>query len=125
MLVTAVAIRVGSGWQFALNALTFVPEFVNEVGRPARPWVVRVRDFSVVEASRRAILVRVRMWSRRPIERASYESEYGRGVPSSEPRTSRNMVEAFRSLSRLVPLVLFSLIVDCGCPLFLVPDSSP
>jgi hypothetical protein len=35
------------------------------------------------------------------------------------------MVEAFRSLSRLVPLVLFSLIVDCGYPLFLVPDSSP
>jgi hypothetical protein len=36
---------------------------------------------------------------------------------------SRNMVEAFRSLSRLVPLVLFSLIIDCGYPLFLVPDS--
>jgi hypothetical protein len=60
-------------------------------------------------------------WSRRPVDRASYESERGPGVPSSEPHTSRNMVEAFRSLSRLVPLVLFSLIVDCGCPLFLVP----
>jgi hypothetical protein len=35
------------------------------------------------------------------------------------------MVEAFRSLSRLVSLVLFFLIVDCGYPLFLVPDSSP
>jgi hypothetical protein len=64
-------------------------------------------------------------WSRRPVERASYESEHGRGVPSSEPLTSQNMVEAFRSLSRLVPLVLFSLIVDYGYPLFLVPDSSP
>jgi hypothetical protein len=64
-------------------------------------------------------------WSRRPVEQASYESKRGRGVPSSEPRTSQNMVEAFRSLSRLVPLVLFSLIVDCGYPLFLVSDSSP
>jgi hypothetical protein len=55
----AVTIGVGSGWRFVLNALTFVPELVNEVGRPARPWVVRVGDFSVVEASRRASLVRV------------------------------------------------------------------
>jgi hypothetical protein len=37
MPVVAVAMRVGSGWQFALNALTFVSELVNEVGRPARP----------------------------------------------------------------------------------------
>jgi hypothetical protein len=44
---------VESGWRFALNALTFVLELVNEVGRPARPWVVRARDFSVVEASYR------------------------------------------------------------------------
>jgi hypothetical protein len=122
MLVTTVAMRIGSGWQFALNALTFVPELVNKVGRPARPWVVQVGDFSVVEVSHRASLVRVETWSRCPVERASYESEYGRGVLSSEPRTSRNMVEAFRSLSQLVPLVLFYLIVDCGCPLFLVRD---
>jgi hypothetical protein len=59
MPVVGVAMRVGSGWWFALNALTFVSEFVNEVGRPARPWVVRVGDFSVAEASRRASLVRV------------------------------------------------------------------
>jgi hypothetical protein len=64
----------------ALNALTFVSELVNEVGRPARPWVVRVRDFLVVEASHRASLVRVGTWSRRPVERASYESERGRGI---------------------------------------------
>jgi hypothetical protein len=38
---------------------------------------------------------------------------------------SRDVVEAFRSLSRLVPLVLFFLVVDCGYPLFLVPNSSP
>jgi hypothetical protein len=58
----------------ALNALTFVSELVSEVGRPARPRVVRVRDFLG-----------------------------GRGVPSSESRASRNVVEAFRSLFRLVP----------------------
>jgi hypothetical protein len=93
----------------ALNALTFVSELVNEVGRPARPWVVRVGDFSVVEASCRESLVRVRTWLRHPVE----------------PCTSRNMVQVFRSLSRLVPLVLFSLIIDYECPLFLVPNSSP
>jgi hypothetical protein len=38
---------------------------------------------------------------------------------------SQDVVEAFRSLSRLVPLILFFVIVDCGYPLFLVPDSSP
>jgi hypothetical protein len=41
---------------------------------------VRVRDLSVVEAACRASLVRVGTWSRRPVERASYESERGRGV---------------------------------------------
>jgi hypothetical protein len=41
----------------ALNALPFVLELVSEVGRPAQPRVVRVEDFSVVEASRRASLV--------------------------------------------------------------------
>jgi hypothetical protein len=35
MPVVAVAMRVESGWQFALNALTFVSKLVNEVGRPA------------------------------------------------------------------------------------------
>jgi hypothetical protein len=38
----------------ALNALTFVWELVGEAGRPARPRVVRVGDFPMVEASRRA-----------------------------------------------------------------------
>jgi hypothetical protein len=66
---------------------------------------------------------KISRWSRRPVERASYESERGRGILLSKPRTSRNMVEAFRSLSRLVSLVLFSLIIDCGYPLFLVLDS--
>jgi hypothetical protein len=53
----------------ALNVLTFVLKSVSEVGRPARPRVVRVGDFSVVEASRRASLVRVGTWSRRPVRR--------------------------------------------------------
>jgi hypothetical protein len=48
----------------ALNVLTFVGELVSEAGRPARPRVVRVGDFSVVEASRRASLMRVGTWSR-------------------------------------------------------------
>jgi hypothetical protein len=64
----------------ALNTLTFVSELINKVGRVARPWVVRVGDFSVVEASCQASLVRVEMWSRRPVERTSYESERSRGV---------------------------------------------
>jgi hypothetical protein len=64
----------------ALNALTFVSESVSEVGRLARPRVVRVGDFSMVEASHRASLVRVGTWSRRPVERVSCESECGRGV---------------------------------------------
>jgi hypothetical protein len=85
-----------------LNALTFVSDLVNKVGRVARPRVVRVRDFSVVEASCRASLVRVGMWSRRPVERASYESERGRGVTSIVPHTSQNVVEVSRSLFWLV-----------------------
>jgi hypothetical protein len=86
----------------ALNALTFVLELVNKVGRAVRPGVVRVG-----------------MRSRRPVEGASYESERSRGTPSSEPRTSRNAVEVFRPLFWLVSFagsVLFFLIVDCGYP---------
>jgi hypothetical protein len=41
----------------ALNALTFVSELVSAVGRPARPRVVRVGDFSVIKASHRASLM--------------------------------------------------------------------
>jgi hypothetical protein len=55
--VVVVAMRVGSGWKFALNALTFILELVNKVVRVAQPWVVRVEDFSVVEVARRASLV--------------------------------------------------------------------
>jgi hypothetical protein len=64
----------------ALNALTFVSELVSEVDQPARPRVVRVRDFSVVEVFCRASLVQVRTWSRHPVERVSCESERGRGI---------------------------------------------
>jgi hypothetical protein len=53
--------------QVALNALTFVSELVSVVGRLARPRVVRVGVFSVVEVFRRASLVRVGTWSRRPV----------------------------------------------------------
>jgi hypothetical protein len=42
-------------------------------------------------------------WSRCFVEQASCESERGRGIPSSKPRASRNVVEAFRSSFRLVP----------------------
>jgi hypothetical protein len=56
----------------ALNALTFVSELVSEVGRPARPRVVRVGDFSAVEASRRASLVRVGTWSRRSVRCSAF-----------------------------------------------------
>jgi hypothetical protein len=108
-MVVAIAMRVGSGWLFALNALTFVSELVNEVGRPAQPWIVRVGDFSVVEASCRASLVRVKTWLRRPVERASYESGRGRGVSF--------VVSAS-------PVGFVFLIVDCGYPLFLVPDTN-
>jgi hypothetical protein len=46
----------------ALNALTFVSKLVSEVGRPARPRVMRVGDFSVVEVFCGASLVRVGTW---------------------------------------------------------------
>jgi hypothetical protein len=100
----------------ALNALTFVSELVNEEGRVARPRVMRVRDFSIVEASCRASLVRVGTWSRRPVERASYESERGRGVSFAVTARPVFVGSGFG-------MVLFFLIVDCGYPLFLVPDS--
>jgi hypothetical protein len=80
---------------------------------------VRVGDFPVVEMPCRACLVRVGTRSRRPVEGASYELEHSRGIPSSEPRTSRNTVEVFRPLFWLVSFagsVLFFLIVDCGYP---------
>jgi hypothetical protein len=114
MPVVAVAMRVGSGWQFALNALTFVSELVSEVGRPTRSRVVRVRDFSVVEASCRESLVRVRMWSRRPVERASCESERSRGISFTVSACPIFVGRAFG-------MVLFFLIVDCRYPLFWYP----
>jgi hypothetical protein len=40
---------------------------MSEAGRPARPRVVRVGDFPVVKASRRASLVRVGTWSRHSV----------------------------------------------------------
>jgi hypothetical protein len=92
---------------------------MNRAGRAARPGVVRVGDFPIVEMLCRASLVRVRTRSRRPVEGASYESERSRGVPSSMPRTSRNVVEASRPLFWLVSFagsVLFFLIVNCGYP---------
>jgi hypothetical protein len=100
-----------------LNALTFVSELVNKMGRAVRPGVVRVGDFPIVELPRRESLVRVGTRSRRPVEGTSYELERSRGVPSSEPRTSRNAVEVSRPLFWLVLFagsVLFFLIVDCG-----------
>jgi hypothetical protein len=101
----------------ALNALTFVSELVNKVGRAVRPEVVRVRDFSIVEMPCRVRLVRVGTRSRRPVEGASYESERSRNT--SKPRTSRNTVEVFCPLFWLVSFagsVLFFLIVDYGYP---------
>jgi hypothetical protein len=86
----------------ALNALTFVSELVNKVGRAVRPRVMRVGGFPIVEMPCRASLVRVGTRSRRPVEGASYESERSRDVLSSVPRTSRNVVEVFRSLFWLV-----------------------
>jgi hypothetical protein len=103
----------------ALNALTFVSELVNKMGRAVRPGVVRVGDFPIVELPRRESLVRVGTRSRRPVEGTSYELERSRGVPSSEPRTSQNAVEVFRPLFWLVSFagsVLFFLIVNCGYP---------
>jgi hypothetical protein len=102
-----------------LNALTFVSELVNKVGRAVRPGVVRVGDFPVVEMPCRASLVRVRTRSRHPVEGASYESERSRGVLSSVPHTSQNAVEVSRPLFWLISFagsVLFFLIVDCGYP---------
>jgi hypothetical protein len=92
---------------------------VNKAGRAGRPGVVRVGDFPIVEVPCRASLVRVKTRSRCPVECASYESERGRGVPSSEPHTSRNAVEVFRPLFWIVSFagsVLFFLIVGCGYP---------
>jgi hypothetical protein len=107
---------------------------VNKVGRAARPGVMRVRDFPIVEVPCRASLIRVGTWSRYPVERASYESERSRGVSLSMPRTSQNVVKASRrarlvrvgtrsrrpvcyfGLYRLWVAVLFFLIVDCEYP---------
>jgi hypothetical protein len=87
----------------ALNALTFVSELVSEAGRPARPRVVRVGDFPVVEVSRRVSLVQVGTWSRRSV----------RGFGSFRLR-GRSLWRGFlRSLSFLI--------VDCGYPLFRYP----
>jgi hypothetical protein len=87
------------------------------MGRVVRLWVVRVRDFPIVEMPCRASLVRVGTRSRRPVEGASYESERSRGVPSSEPRTSRNIVKVFSSaILAFAGSILFFLIVDCGYP---------
>jgi hypothetical protein len=60
---------------------------------------VRVGDFPIVEMPCRTSLVRVEMQSRCPVEGASYELERSRGVPSSEPRTSQNVVKASRRAS--------------------------
>jgi hypothetical protein len=68
---------------------------VGEAGRPARPRVVRVGDFPVVEASRRASLVRVGTWSRRSVR--GFGSFYLRGQHGF-----------LRGLSFLV--------VECGSP---------
>jgi hypothetical protein len=63
--------------------------------------------------------MRVGTRSRRPVEGASYESERSRGVLSSVPHTSRNVVEVSRPLFWLLSFagsVLFFFIVDCGYP---------
>jgi hypothetical protein len=88
-------------------------------GRAARPGVVRVGDFPIVEVPCRASLVRVGTQSRRPVEGASYESERSRGVLSSVPRMSRNVVDVSCPLFWLVSFagsILFFLIIDCGYP---------
>jgi hypothetical protein len=91
-----------------LNALTFVSELVDKVGRVAQ------LDPESCESE-------IFRWSRRLVERASYESERGRGAPSIVPRTSQNVVEVshsyFGSSRFLWAAVLFFLIVDCGYPL--------
>jgi hypothetical protein len=56
--------------------------------------------------------------SRRPVERASCESEHGRGVSFAVSARPVFMGRAFG-------VVLFFLIVDCGYPLFLVPNTIP
>jgi hypothetical protein len=106
-----------------LNALTFVSEFGEQGGSSGQTLGCASRRFpdsrgalsseprvsrNAVEASRRGCLVRVGTQSRHPVERASYESERGRGFPSSVPRTSRYAVE--------VSLLLFWLVsfVDSG-----------
>jgi hypothetical protein len=71
----------------------------------ARPGVVRVGDFLIVEVPFRASLVRVGTRSRRPIERTLYESERSPGVPSSVPRMSRNVVKVSRLPFWLVSFV--------------------
>jgi hypothetical protein len=91
---------------------------VNEAGQPARPRLVRVRNFSVVEASCRASLVRVGAWSRRPIKRASYKSKRDRGVSFVVSARPVFVGKAFG-------VVLFFLIVDCGYPLFWYPTVAP
>jgi hypothetical protein len=79
---------------------------VSEAGRSARPRVIRVGDFPC-----------------------------GQGVPSSKPRASRNVVEAFRAWFWLVlpswaePLAWFSqgfvfFVIECGYPLFRYPTPS-
>jgi hypothetical protein len=97
----------GRKWlAIALNALTFVSELVSEVGRPARPRVVRVGDFSMVEAFRRASLVWVETWSRRFVRHFGSFHLCGQSSWSG----------FFRGL--------FCLIVDCGYPLFWYPTLS-
>jgi hypothetical protein len=54
---------------------------------------------------------KISRWSRRFVEQASCESERGRGVPSSESRASRNVVEAFCSSFWLVPSLWAELLV--------------
>jgi hypothetical protein len=89
----------------ALNVLTFVSELVSEVGRLARLRVVRVGDFSVVEVSHRASLVRDRTWSMHSV----------RGFGSFRLRG--------RSLWRGFLRGLSFLIVNYGYPLFRYPTT--
>jgi hypothetical protein len=89
----------------ALNVLTFVLKSVGEAGQPARPRVVRVKDFPMVEASRRASLVRVGTWSRRSV----------RGFGSLYPHG--------RSLGVVFSGGLFFLVVEFGYPLFRYPTA--
>jgi hypothetical protein len=90
----------------ALNALTFVLELVSEVGRLARARVMRIEDFSVVEASYRASLMRVRTWLRCSV----------RCFDSFRLRGRSLWCHFLRGLSFLI--------VDCGYPLFRYPTMS-